>query len=158
RTLLARWLRVARRGVAHGQCDVPRREVFAGADTEAGLALVEEITGGLALLGLHRHVAVVAPAVALPGVQRHTIARADLTQALHLHDASVAVRRDDARMSRLVGNRQHLGVGRNQPLRLLVCDGVENHEATDEAELTHVLDAQWAHAHDAAAGAVLVGV
>src|SRR5262249_8120396 len=77
RTLLARWLRVARRGVAHGQCDVPRREVFAGADTEAGLALVEEITGGLALLGLHRLVAVIAPAVALPGVQRHTIARAD---------------------------------------------------------------------------------
>src|SRR5262245_31289486 len=135
RTLLARRLGVARRGVAHGQRDVPRREILAGADAEAGLALVEEIAGGLTLFGLHGLVAVVAPAVALPGVEGHAITGADLAQALRLHHAPDVVSGDDAGVAGLVGNRQHLGVGWNLSLRLLVRDGVQNHEATDEAEL-----------------------
>src|SRR4030095_141028 len=154
--LAPRCLPVPRRRVAHGQRAAPRREVLASTDAEAGLALVEEIASGLALFGLQRLVAVVAPAVALSGVQRHAIARPDLAQPLHLHDAPDVVRGDDARMSRLVGDRAPLGVTRDRSLRLLVRDGVENHEATDEAELPDVLDAQRAHAHNAAAGAVLV--
>src|SRR5438552_12206838 len=78
RTLLARGLRVAGGRIAHGQRDVTRGHVLAGADAEAGLSLVEEVACRLALLGLHRLVAVVAPAVALAGVQGHAVTRSDL--------------------------------------------------------------------------------
>src|SRR5207244_5784608 len=88
RTLLARGLRVAGGRIAHGQRDVTRGHVLAGADAEAGLSLVEEVACRLALLGLHRLVAVVAPAVALAGVQGHAVTRSDLSEALPLHDAS----------------------------------------------------------------------
>src|SRR2546426_954653 len=47
--LLPRGLRVARRRIAHGQRDVPRGQVLAGAEAEAGLPLVEEVAGRLAL-------------------------------------------------------------------------------------------------------------
>src|SRR5207247_654935 len=49
--LLPRGLRVARRRIAHGQRDVPRGQVLAGAEAEAGLPLVEEVAGRLALGG-----------------------------------------------------------------------------------------------------------
>src|SRR5262245_28439947 len=87
RSLLARGLSVARRGVAHGHRDVPRGEILARADAEAGLALVEQVAGRLPLVGVHRLVAVVAPAVALAGVKRDAVTRADLLESLHLHDA-----------------------------------------------------------------------
>src|SRR5262249_9753652 len=61
-SLLARRLGVARGGVAHGQRDVPRGHVLAGADPEAGLALAEQVARGLALVGVHALEAVVAPA------------------------------------------------------------------------------------------------
>src|SRR5207249_3517136 len=48
-SLLPRGLRVARRRIAHGQRDVPRGQVLAGAEAEAGLPLVEEVPGRLAL-------------------------------------------------------------------------------------------------------------
>src|SRR5262245_27369783 len=70
RTLLARGLRIAGGGVAHGQRDVARGHVFARADTEARLALAEEVAGRLPLVGIHRLVAVVAPAITLPRMKR----------------------------------------------------------------------------------------
>src|SRR2546426_11592241 len=64
--LLPRGLRVARRRIAHGQRDVPRGQGLPGAGAEAGLPLVEEGAGCLALGGVHGLVPVIAPAVALP--------------------------------------------------------------------------------------------
>src|SRR6266581_1240261 len=63
-TLLTRRLSV----VAHGQRDVARGHVLAGADSKAGLALVEEIARRLALIRVQGLVAVIAPAVPLSGV------------------------------------------------------------------------------------------
>jgi len=42
------------------------------------------------------------------------------------------------------------------PLYRLCSDGVEDHETGDEAELTHVLDAERPHADHAVARAALV--
>src|SRR5215470_19494589 len=84
RSLLARGLGIAGRGVAHGERDVAGGHVLAGTDAEARLAFLEEITGRLALLGLHGLVAVVAPAVPLPRVERHAVARPDVREPLHL--------------------------------------------------------------------------
>src|SRR3989475_5432297 len=47
--LLPPGLRVARRRIAHGQRDVPRGQVLAGAEAEAGLLLLEQVAGRLAL-------------------------------------------------------------------------------------------------------------
>src|SRR5437773_271619 len=128
------------------------------ASHEAGLPLVEEVPGRLALGGVHGLVPIIAPAVALPGVQRHAVPRRDVPQALHLEHASDVIRGDDAGIARLGGDRQHLGTGRDHALGLLVGDGVQHHAATHEAKLTRMLDAQRTHAHHAAARAVLVGV
>src|SRR5215471_1343824 len=78
RSLLARGLGIAGRGVAHGERDVAGGHVLAGADAKTRLALLEEIAGRLALLRLHGLVPVVAPAVPLPRVERHAVARADV--------------------------------------------------------------------------------
>src|SRR5262249_39670922 len=103
-------------------------------------------------------VAVVAPAVPLPGVERNAIARADLLEALHLHDALHVVGRDDAWLTGLRGNRQHLGVGRDHALGLLVGNRVQHYEAAHVAQLTHVLDPQGTHSHHASARPALVRV
>src|SRR5262249_12362138 len=108
--------------------------------------------------GLHGLEAVVAPAVALAGVQRDTVAGRDLPKTLHLHDAPHVVRGDDAGVAGLGGNGQHLGRGRDQALGLLVGDGIQHHQAAHEAELAWVLDAEGAHPDHAVARAALVGV
>src|SRR5262249_25536305 len=98
RPLLAGRLRVARGGVAHGQRDVARGHVVAGADAEAGLALGPDIAGGLALIGVHALVLVIAPGVALAGVERHAIAGRDFSEPLALDHAAHVVRGDDTRI------------------------------------------------------------
>src|SRR5207245_2121909 len=104
RSLLARGLRVAGGGVAHRQRDVARGHVLAGADAEARLALVEEVARRLPLVGVHRLVAVVAPAIALPGVEGHAIAGADFLYTRLLHYAFVFVACGAAGVARLVGH------------------------------------------------------
>src|SRR5438094_8652302 len=154
--LLPRGLRVARRRIAHGQRDVPRGQVLAGAEAEAGLPLVEEVAGRLALGGVHGFVPIIAPAVALPGVQRHAVPRRDVPKALHLEHASDVIRGDDARIAGLGGDRQHLGTRRDHALGLLVGDGVQHLNATHEAKLTRMLDAQGTYAYNPAARGALV--
>src|SRR5438094_6769407 len=140
----------------HGQRDVPRGRVLAGAEAEAGLPLVEEVPGRFALGGVHGLVPIIAPAVALPGVQRHAVPRRDVPKALHLEHASDVIRGDDARIAGLGGDRQHLGTRRDHALGLLVGDGVQHLNATHEAKLTRMLDAQGTYAYNPAARGALV--
>src|SRR5262245_40108152 len=156
RTLLARGLCVARRRIAHRERNVSRRQVFAGAYPEARFALAEKVARRLPLISTHGLVAIVAPTVALPSVQSHAVARADLLEALHLKDAPDVVSRHNPGLAGLVGDRQHLSAGRDQALGLLVRDGVQHHEAADEAQFTRVLHPERPHPEHPATGAVLV--
>ena len=66
-------LRIVCRGVTHGQREIAGREVITGTYTEAGLAPGENGPCCCTLFARHRLVTIIAPGVALAGMQRNAV-------------------------------------------------------------------------------------
>ena len=68
---------------------------------------VTALCGSLALIGVHRLVAIIAPRIPLASVQGHAVAGIDFGKVLHLDDGLHIVGRDDSWITRLFRNGQH---------------------------------------------------
>ena len=114
--------------------------------------------GCFALLRAHRFVAIVAPTIALTGVQGNAVPSADLGEALRFDDGLHVFTGNDPGLTRRLGYGQHFRGGWDLPLGFSVGYRVQHDETANKSQFTHVLDAIGAHAHRSSARAALIGL